>query len=81
MSRSTVGVAYFSASRASQRMCLEPRVSRETDLGYAAECTNAKDVLDIFKDGKTLQNLTEGEKLFLDRIPGWRNYLPPHLFN
>ena len=74
-------ILYFSASRASQDMCQKPTVSRGTSLEYAAGCTHAKDVLDLFAGGKTFKDLSNGQRLYLESIPGWRNYLPPHLFN
>lgn len=74
-------VVHYSAGRASQDMCKKPKASQRTDFQYARECSQAQEIGELLADKKSLEELTSGQRMWLETIPGWENYLPPHILN
>jgi len=71
---SRTNVAYFSASHASQHMCLKPTIKPVEQVMYALQSGDAHDIIQLLQRG--VNNLTDGELLWLDHTnPNWRQML------
>lgn len=69
-----IKVLHYAASRASQNMCKQPRLSKAEQIVYSAQSESARECLELLEHS---EKLTEGQILYLNmNMPNWRQRIP-----